>query len=226
MGYDVALIASITLPEDAVARWKKHLVSVEAYDDWPDVLTSPDADPLDKTAPSVGALLKALPERAHLACGVREEGGNIKVAAVFADDPFCLFSPWIAAALRDAAAFGGRGRVDFIGFLTSQVAFSFDVKPGKSALRELEEAEVWKIDKTPQILWLEHTVDGAREPLPAFKWPKKIPPSKKPTPPPMPGAEAGFGVLLSGELRFPTQIDANGWVNTKVSLEEIGRAHV
>lgn len=230
MGYDVALIASITLPEDAVARWKKHEVDVEKYTDWPDVLTSPDKDPLDKTAPpKVGQLLIALEkrgERAGAPCAVREEGGKIELSAVLSDDPFTLFGPWVAAALRDASALGGKGRVDFIGFHTSPLAFSFDVEPGKSALRELDEGEVAKIEKTPQFKWLERAMDGAREPLPAFKWPKKgeAGPSKKPAAQAAAtgaraeaGSTAGFGVVLSGEVRFPKKSDATKWGRTKVS---------
>jgi len=222
MGYDVALMATVTLPEDAVARWKKHVVSTSAYADWPEALASPDPQPLGKkTSPKVGALLDALRkrnEKAGAAIAVREAGGTIEIAAVLSDDPFTLLGAWLAAALRDASRFGGRGRVDFVGFLTCEVAFSFDVEPEKSAPREIDEAEVEKLEKTPQFAWLTRAMDGAREPLPAFKWPKKVAAAKKAPPAaPASGATSAFGAVLSGEIRFPKKGDCLKWARAKVA---------
>ncbi|WP_437290998.1 hypothetical protein [Sorangium sp. So ce406] len=231
MGYDVAAIAAFEVPAEALAGWKRRKIDPAAYTDWPDPLEAEGASPA-----TVAAIFSDLAKRLQgLPHGLRDESGRIELAAVLPEHIFTAFGARLAAALRASADVGGRGRLDFIGFRTSPLSISFEVRPEGTTVRTpLEDEEIALIEKSAPFVWLERTADGETAPLPAFKKLKK--PSAKagaadkaptgkarsaaaaaePAPAAAASGDQGFDVIVSGEVQFAKKAECLKWGRTKV----------
>jgi hypothetical protein len=172
----------------------------------------------------VGTVLKKLSQRVgHSACKFRQTPHVVELAAAMTEDAFIDVGAHLAAAFRTAAQYEGVGRVDFIGFITSEVAFGVYVRPGTSWIEQYSSAARESLLRTKIYRWLEKSLHTPTT-MPAFPrdWHKrKWQELKEQDVQRASVAEANAdreGVIVAGRLEF-TPKGCQRWMKTPVRSE-------
>ncbi|MEJ7729523.1 MAG: hypothetical protein WKG00_09925 [Polyangiaceae bacterium] len=137
MSWDIAILAVIELDAARKEAWSKLRFDASRYDDSPADVQTPGAPPA-----SFDEIVEDLRSRANDGpLGVRAAKDKIELAVVLSRHDFQYRGPRLATAFRDGADLGGKGRVDFVGFHTSDAFRSYAIGPDVTSMRDVDASE-------------------------------------------------------------------------------------
>ncbi len=166
MGYDVALIGTLSFPPDKLEAWLAD--HVDAAGEWPAGMRVERAPaPVREVLASLASEVPGAP--VHVVAGKQK----LDVRVLLHEDAFLDAAARVARAFELAGAHGAKGALDLLGYGTSDLALRVEpsARPKKLAPKDAAKAR-----KAKGYLWIEEALARgveARVELPKGKAPKK-----------------------------------------------------
>jgi hypothetical protein len=127
MGWNAGGFGSMSFPNaKAVAAWQRATIRSDAYDDWPDDLTT-----FFDEETTVARALKLLTSLKHAIVEVEVKGPTVWLLFEVGEDTFRDFGGLLALALRSGAQHGATGIFHFLGSAGAEYDFTYELELAK-----------------------------------------------------------------------------------------------
>jgi hypothetical protein len=139
MSWDVAIFGDLEFSPGGLKKWKSLVADKGAFADWKEDFACATA-PKNAVARPVSKVIADLERAGEELFRFDASDEHVRLRAMFPKDPYYDWCPVIATIFRVAAQVGGEGEMYFVGYMTIQFAYRFQIRNGKSSYEKLEDA--------------------------------------------------------------------------------------